>query len=363
MFYSREYNEIEKNEMKEREIEKMNDGRTLIRYGEEKGGIRGYIELHEKEKEELDKMCDDHSIPHIIFYGKEGVGKKTVIDYYLERIYGKGINKLVEATYEINGSGNNTNKVKVKQSNYHIIIEPHNNNFDKHLIQNIVKEYAKRIPLNIEKRKYKVVYIKNLDNLSQLCQYSLRRTLEKYSDTCRFIMCCNILSKIIEPLKSRCLCYNIKSISNKKLTELILYEIYKKKIKIDYKKCKEIIKMANGSIKKVLLKLELYKETGKIYNSYEENIEKIWKLLKRKETENIITIREIIYEMMITNINTRNIVKDLTLKIIEDNISEKKKSKIIRLSSEIDVNLINARRHIIQLETLMINIIYILYNY
>ena len=53
------------------------------------------------------------------------------------------------------------------------------------------------------KKLFKVVIINTIDNLSYYAQASLKRTMEKYADTCKFIFISNQLSKINEPLKSR----------------------------------------------------------------------------------------------------------------------------------------------------------------
>jgi replication factor C subunit 3/5 len=103
-------------------------------------------------KEELNKlkiMSEDESIPHIILYGPAGCGKKTIINLFLEMLYDHNVNKLVNTEYTVTSSGNASKQIIVKQSNYHILIEPENNNRDKYLIQDVVKEYARRRPLNV----------------------------------------------------------------------------------------------------------------------------------------------------------------------------------------------------------------------
>lgn len=89
-------------------------------------------------------ISEDNSTPHIIFYGRLGSGKRLLIKKFLEMLYDPDVNKETDTTYNINGSGNTEKTVNIKQSNYHIVIEPQDNNFDKFLVQHIVKEYTKK---------------------------------------------------------------------------------------------------------------------------------------------------------------------------------------------------------------------------
>ena len=107
--------------------------------------------LHKDILKLLEFISKDDSIPHIIFYGNDGVGKRRIIKLFLEMLYGQDVNNVEENMYIVSGSGNKVREVYVKQSDFHIMIEPVDNNFDKYLIQDVVKEYAKRIQINIFK--------------------------------------------------------------------------------------------------------------------------------------------------------------------------------------------------------------------
>ena len=103
--------------------------------------------FHKDELNKLRIMAQDSSIPHLIFNGPEGVGKQTLIKFFLELLYeDPSVNITTDIVYSTNNNSGSSNKddIVVKQSNYHIIIEPQNNNSDRYLIQDIVKEYAKK---------------------------------------------------------------------------------------------------------------------------------------------------------------------------------------------------------------------------
>jgi replication factor C subunit 3/5 len=318
----------------------------------------------------LKSISTDDSMPHIIFYGNKGTGKKTMINIFLEMIFDESIYKLDESKYIVYSSGNNENEVLIKQSDHHIIIEPNNTNFDRHLIQEIVKEYAKKVPLHIfEKNKmFKVVQINNLDNLSYYAQTSLRRTVEKYSKTCRFVMWCYSLSKVIEPLRSRCLCIHVPTQSDDNLIRWIYNIVVLEKIKIRPQLVGEIIEQSNGNLKSILWKLDLYKHCKKINNSYDFGlnvlINEIMTLADKSAivTINVPQIREYIYKLYITNVSSNTIIKDILkqLLIININIDSTKISEIINYASEFEYRLSKKRRDILHIEAFIIKVIDIL---
>ena len=317
--------------------------------------------LHKDILKLLDFISKDDSIPHIIFYGIDGVGKRRIIKLFLEMLYGSDVNNLEENIYTVCGSGNKVREVVVKQSNYHIVIDPVDNNFDKYLIQDIVKEYAKRLQINIFKSKklFKSVLINNLDNLSYYAQTSLRRTMEKYSGTCRFITWCCSLSRVIEPLKSRCICIRISSPSNSDMFKLAYTISIKENLNIKLDDYYKIIKNANGSVKNLLWNLNLLK-VGQIDNKYntvyEETIDNISDLIIKSDLDEIYNIRNMVYNLLITNIIPSVILKDILLNLCSKNLSEKIKYKIINSATIYEHSLIKRRREILHLEAFIINV-------
>jgi len=273
----------------------------------------------------LREISKDDSIPHIIFYGNKGSGKKTLINLFLELIFDKSIYKLDDSKYSVKGSGNNESIITVKQSDHHIIIEPTNTNFDRYLIQDIVKEYAKKYPLCIfdKNRNFKTVQINNLDNLSYYAQTSLRRTMEKYSKTCRFVSWCYSLSKVIEPLRSRCLCVHVPSIKREELIEWLYMICMNERIEYKMKIMDEILDKSDGNIKDILWRVELYNKFGRINNEYHRMID----LLIREINNSIL---DVISVKCIKEINKQlyNFKKKLTTE-------QKEKIKIEDLNSEI----------------------------
>ena len=318
--------------------------------------------FHKDILNKLKTISKDDCMPHIIFYGNSSSGKKTIINLFLEMIFDNSIYNLDDSKYTVVSSGNIENEVIVKQSDHHIIIEPNNNNFDRYLIQDIVKEYARRYPLCIfeKSRNFKMVQINNLDNLSYYAQTSLRRTIEKYSKTCRFIMWCYSLSKVIEPLRSRCLCIHIPTQTDEELIKWTFNIASLESIKLDFGILTDIVETSNGSLKNILWKLDMYKYCGKIENCYQKALTEL--INEIMNGHNIEIIRDYIYKMMITNIPSNIIIKDI-LNIILIKINNYPKDKIfniINAASIFEYRLSKGRRDIIHIETFLETIINIL---
>ena len=240
------------------------------------------IFFHKELYELLQLISTDEAIPHIIFYGAEGSGKKTLIKIFLEMLFDASVHDLSDVPYSVTGSGNKVVDEMIKQSNYHIELEPNGNNFDRYLIHDVVKKYAKRASLNVFKtnRKFKIVLINNIDNLSSSAQFSLRRTMEDNSDNCRFILWCNSISKVINPLRSRCKCLKVSSPQNIDMMEYILTISQRENIDMTLDKMCYILNESDGNIKRVLWLLQIYKNNDIIAHFVHKKICELGSYLK-----------------------------------------------------------------------------------
>lgn len=317
----------------------------------------------------LDK--NKKNLPNLLIHGLPGSGKNTLIQILLESIYGKEYIRVSKQVYSICGYGNTNVDVEIKQSNYHIIIEPNNSGFDKYLIQEIVNEYAKRKLINvINNINYKIVFINNIDNLSFYAQTSLRCTMEKYHDTCKFILCGNQVSKIIDPLKSRCLDIRVPCPTDLEMLKLLLKMCYYEKIDPSIYKLRNIIKIANGNTKIAIWLLEYYKCKIDIdimsWKQYLAPLLDIIYNISIKKTKlnltNVASIRNILNTILITNITGSEIMIEMINKIVnyDPPYPDYLIHKIINIFAEYESRLSKGKRSIMHLEGLIINIIYIL---
>ena len=303
---------------------------------------------------------------HLIVYGLSGCGKEYLVNKLLEKIYGKAGIELKEVEYTVSGYSNTKTKIMIKQSKHHIIIEPNSNGFDKYLIQEIIQDYAKSELLNILKHRklFKVVVINKIDNLSYYAQASLRRTMEKYSSTCKFILLSDQLSKIIEPIRSRCLMIRVPLPTKIQILETILYVSQKEKINISFRDINNIIENADNKVNNALWLLEIHKYGIKYERNWETVIDNIITLLlspdikNNKKLYNVLKkIREQYYILFITNIPTQIIIRKIMDKLLVSANDLELKYNIIDITSIFEQRLSQGTRHIIHMEAYIVRLI------
>jgi replication factor C subunit 3/5 len=335
---------------------------------------KNYEDIIKFHTSKLDIYKNYNNMPNLLIHGPPGCGKHTLIRLLLSDIFDYSINDTFLETYNIKGYGNSIIDVDIEHSKYHIIIEPNNTGLDKYLIQEIVKEYAKKKIINISYNKYpfRVVLINNVDNLHYYAQTSLRCTMEKYNKTCRFILCCNQTSKIIDPIISRCLDIRIPSPTYNNMSSLLYHILLNEnnmlsKTKIDY-----IIKKGEGNIKTTLwiLYMVIYKIKN-IELSWKKSLDTIINFMINLKNKNfilnekiIITTRNILYNIYTTNISSINILIEIINKIIDSKQFDNYLLNIIfQLSSEIENRLNKGKRSIIHLDAFMCKVYYNIYKF
>ena len=197
-------------------------------------------------------------LPHLLFYGPPGSGKKTRIMSLLRQVFGPGTERLRLDKRTFTTPTKRTVEINMISSNYHIEMAPGDAGLnDRYVIQDVIKEMAQSKNIasvgsnaeaggggggifasssasssnnNSEKNDeennakmcratYKVVVLVEVDKLTRQAQAALRRTMEKYSSSCRLILCCSNPSKVIDPVRSRCLGIRIAAPSHDEVSK------------------------------------------------------------------------------------------------------------------------------------------------
>lgn len=156
---------------------------------------------------ELLNIAKVKDLPHLMFCGIPGSGKKTRAMLFLRERFGESVTKVKkkDVTFKY---PNKTIEFQLLYSNYHFQIDPSLHGvYDRSIIQDLIKKIM-QLQLgsaDLSHGSHKVIVVENADRLTHEAQQSLRRTLELYVKTCRFIFLVNNEGNMIDPLQSRCL--------------------------------------------------------------------------------------------------------------------------------------------------------------
>jgi replication factor C small subunit len=142
----------------------------------------------------VESLTNSMNIPHLLFAGPAGTGKSTLALITVKQLYGPDWK---ENYLELNASD---------ERGINIVREK-------------VKNFARTKSLG--KVPFKIIFLDEADALTPEAQQALRRTMENYSTTCRFVLSCNYSSKIIDPIQSRCAIFRFKLLEKKDIQKYV----------------------------------------------------------------------------------------------------------------------------------------------
>ena len=125
----------------------------------------------------------------------------------------------------------------------------------RYVIQEIIKDMARNRSVEA-KKKVKVLVLHEVDALSKQAQHSLRRTMEKYSSVCRLVMLCSTVSKVLEPVRSRCMCVRVPAPADEKVMDALMHVSREEQLSLPPALGARIVAASGRDLRKALLCLE-----------------------------------------------------------------------------------------------------------
>ena len=179
-------------------------------------------------KEKVSGYIESEDVPHLLLFGRAGTGKTTLA-------------KLI---------------VKSIECDYMIINASDENNVDT--VRNKVKNFASSQGF----KKYKIIILDEFDYMTPNAQAILRNLMETFSKHCRFILTCNYVEKIIDPIQSRCQTFQIVPPSKKEVAVQLDKILKSEDIKYDVKDLVPIIDSSYPDIRKIINTCQLNSVKG-----------------------------------------------------------------------------------------------------
>ena len=206
-------------------------------------------------------LKNQSEMPHLLFSGSAGVGKTSAAICLSREILGEHWR---DYSLELNASDER----------------------GIGMVREKVKKFSRFAGLNTE-IPFKIIILDEADEMTSDAQTALRRIIEDTAKYCRFILIANNLSKIIEPIQSRCVVFKFTRISNKEISSQLKFIAQKEKIKADEKGLETICDYVNGDIRHAINILQATASRGSIDVS---GVKSVIGLTKTKDVQDVLKL-------------------------------------------------------------------------
>jgi replication factor C small subunit len=273
------------------------------------------------------------NLPHLMFAGAAGTGKTSAAIALAHELYE---NEWQSNFTELNASDERGIEV----------------------VRNKIKNFARTAPVSAP---FKIIFLDEADSLTPDAQSALRRTMESFSMSCRFILSCNYSNKIIEPIQSRCAVYRFTPLRPTDVKAQLRHIAKKERIAISDDALNAITYVAGGDLRRAINTLQ---SAASIEKDIEE--ETIYQIAATADPQ---TIKDILCSSLegklkqaLSSLDTllieqgfagTEIVAQMHKALLELDISDQLKIQLIDSIGEIDFRLSEGANERIQLEALV----------
>jgi replication factor C small subunit len=274
------------------------------------------------------------NIPHLMFAGPAGTGKSTLALIVVKELFGV---HWKENYLELNASDERGIDV-VRQK---------------------VKDFARTKAIgNVP---FKVIFLDEADALTKEAQQALRRTMENYTTTCRFIMSCNYSSKIIDPIQSRCAIFRFKLLEKKDIGTIVQKIAEKEHLQIEPQTEEALFEGSEGDCRRVINLLQASASispsiTIDLINTLVSSAKPadIKIVLEYALSGDFLKAKEKLLDIMLReSVSGTDIIKSMQKEIWNLQIDNELKVRLTEKTGEIEFRLVEGSDEFIQLEALL----------
>jgi replication factor C small subunit len=284
--------------------------------------------------ERLNAYVTTGNMPHLLLAGPAGTGKTTCALALARGLFGE----------EWKG-----NFIELNASDERGI----------DIVRGKIKEFARTAPLG--KADFKIIFMDEADALTNDAQAALRRTMEKYSKVCRFILSCNYSSKIIDPIQSRCAVFRFSPLSKEDVEGYLKMIIKKENVQIDDDALDGLVHVARGDMRRAVNSLQVAASLGKQITM--EIIFQTTGLAKPEEVKRMLEValggnftgaRDMLDDIMITyGLSGQDIIRQIHSSFFSLSITDSEKVRLMDKTGEIEFRIVEGSNERIQLEALL----------
>ncbi|MFH1358320.1 MAG: replication factor C small subunit [archaeon] len=274
------------------------------------------------------------NIPHLLFAGPAGTGKSTLALIVVKELFG---NTWKENYLELNASDERGIDV-VRQK---------------------VKDFARTKALgNVP---FKVIFLDEADALTKEAQQALRRTMENYTNTCRFVMSCNYSSKIIDPIQSRCVIFRFKLLEEKDVEKRVRIIAENEKLSLSSEAIEALYEASEGDFRRVINLLQASASitptiTVDLINTLSSSAKPgdVKVVLEYALSGDFLKAKEKLLDIMLRDsVAGSDIIKVIQKEIWNLDVDPELKVRLTEKTGEIEFRMVEGSDEFIQLEALL----------
>ncbi|MEM0073174.1 MAG: replication factor C small subunit [Thermoplasmatales archaeon] len=282
----------------------------------------------------LKSYVQQKNLPHLLFAGPSGTGKTTAAIVLARELYGE---QWRENFLELNASDDRGIK----------------------MVRETVKEYSRIMPSNT--LGFKILFLDEADYMTDEAQAALRRTMENFTKTTRFIISCNYSSKIIEPIQSRTAIFRFKAIPTEDMINLLSSILKNEGREFDRKALEVIGEVSYGDLRKAINMLQVaatYSQKITVNSIYEATglVRKEWasEVISLALKGDISKAKSMLETAIIKEgISGQDVVEQFHRVIFDMPLEDVLKADILYVLGDIDFRISEGAREVIQLESFL----------
>lgn len=292
--------------------------------------IRGQTKIIER----LRAFVKSGNMPHLLFSGPAGVGKTTTALVIARTLFSDAWH---DNFLELNASDERgIDVVRVK-----------------------VKDFARTRAIGDV--PFKIIYLDECDALTREAQQALRRTMENYTQTARFILSCNYSSKIIDPIQSRCTVFRFQPLTASDVDSIIDLVCERENLTITTQARDAVYTISQGDCRRVE---NLLQSCASIQQSIDEElVYSLSSAAKPQEVRDIIDLaikqqfqnaRKLLLDTMLRHgLSGSDIIGQIQAEVWNTSLPDRVKVKLIDRCGEVDFRMSEGSDEYIQLEALL----------
>lgn len=283
--------------------------------------------------ERLEAFVKEESIPHMLFAGPPGTGKTTCAVSLAKDLYG---DQWKQNFMETNASEERGIDV----------------------VRDKIKNFARTQPINAD---YKIIFLDEADSLTSDAQQALRRTMEQFSDNCRFIMSCNYSSKIIDPIQSRCAVFRFNQLDEEDVKKYIQRLGSAEEFTISEDAVEAVMRVSDGDLRRVTNVLQTAAistdeiEEEDVYSvAASLKPEEITEILNKTLSNQFLEARDQLSDLMIERgLDGQDIVSSIHRELYNLDIPDEHKLQMAESLGEFEFRITEGASADIQIEALL----------